>query len=227
MTIRQCSPGGGAAPPRRPPAPPSRCPRRPAAGRAPARGAGRVRLPRRTGSSRTASALSSGWPDVGSTAPMRQRVDRPRAGGRVQRAEVKRREGDPARQAVVEAQDQVRLAAARAHEHLVAAVQAGLRRVQRVAGQLGRPGRGPQRRRLAGAGHRVPLVGQAAGGEQQREAPVGDLGGIGVRRGGEAGAAVGRGEAPAGVQALGPGCSAPPPPGTATAGCPRGAGARA
>ena len=66
---------------------------------------------------------------------------------------------------------------------------------------VGEPADGEQRGGVAGARHRVPLVGDAAGRQQDREVGVGVLGRVDVRRRREARAPVGRREALVGVQA--------------------------
>ena len=70
-----------------------------------------------------------------------------------------------------------------------------------MAGDRRLAGRGEQRGRVAGARHRVPLVGDAAGRQQQGELGIGRLGGCRVRRRREARAAVRRREAAVLVQA--------------------------
>jgi hypothetical protein len=130
----------------------------------------------------------------------RQRVERAGAGAGVQRAPVKRCERDAGRQRVVEAHGKARRCATRGDARLPGVLESGGRGIQRMHGERRDPRRRQQRRRVAGSRHRVPLVGDAAGGQQDRELGVGDLGGVGVGGRREARSPVGGREAPVGVQ---------------------------
>ena len=157
---------------------------------------------RATGSTRTAHAFSSGCLEIGSIAREVTAFSAPAPGVEVQRAPVERRERDAARHGR-------RSPAARSTAARAASARApGRRRAAPTAssGCSSTNGSGSaleQRRRLAGARHRVPLVRDAAGRQHEREVGVGRIGRLGVRRRREARAAVGGREAPRRVEPLG------------------------